>query len=83
MNIEFSQQAFVKYSNVRFHENPSSGYRVVPWRRTDMTKLIVAFRNFANAHKIDDDGDDDEDDCFSNNFCQSWFASDIKLTGVG
>jgi len=22
-------------------------------RRTDMTKLIVAFRNFANAHKMD------------------------------
>ena len=29
----------------------SSGSRVVPYRRTDMTKLIVAFRNFANAPK--------------------------------
>ena len=35
-----------------FHENPSSRRRVVPCGRmdgqTDMTKLIVAFRNFAN-----------------------------------
>ena len=32
-----------------FHVNPSSGRRVVPDGRTDMTKLIVAFDNFANA----------------------------------
>jgi hypothetical protein len=44
-------------SNVKFNKNPSSGSRVVPCgqmdgqteRRMDMTKLIVAFRNFANA----------------------------------
>ena len=30
------------------HENPSRGSRI-PCRRTDMTKIIVAFRNFANA----------------------------------
>jgi len=43
-----------KYSNVKFHENPSSRSRVVPCgrtdrptdRQTDMTKPIVAFRNF-------------------------------------
>jgi hypothetical protein len=29
----------------------SSGSRVVPFGRTDMTKLIVTFRNFANAPK--------------------------------
>ena len=44
-----------KISNVKFHQNPSSGIRVVPcgWtdRQTDMTKLAVAFRNFANAPK--------------------------------
>ena len=38
-----------------FTENPSSGSRAIPWgrsdRRTDMTKLIVAFRDFANAPK--------------------------------
>jgi hypothetical protein len=53
MKIEFSQQIFEKYSNIKFHENPSSGRRDVPYgridRRTDMTKVIVAFRNLANA----------------------------------
>jgi len=36
---------------VQFHENPSSASRVVPCGLTDMTKLIDAFRNFANAPK--------------------------------
>jgi len=30
-------------------ENPSSGSRVVPRGRPDMTKLTLAFRNFADA----------------------------------
>ena len=34
---------------IKFHANPSSGSRVVTCGRTDMTKLIVALRNFANA----------------------------------
>jgi len=32
--------------NVKFYENPSSGSRVVPYRLTDMTKIIVAFSQF-------------------------------------
>jgi len=32
-----------------FHENPFSESRVVPCGRTDMTKLIDPFRNFAKA----------------------------------
>ena len=40
---------FEKYWNIEFHENPSDGSRVVPCGRTDMTKLIVGFRNFANV----------------------------------
>ena len=40
---------------MKLHGNPSSGTRVFPCgqtgRRTDMTKLIVAFRNFANVLK--------------------------------
>ena len=32
-----------------FMKNPSSGSRVVPCGQTDMTKLIVAFRNFSKA----------------------------------
>ena len=41
--------------NIKFHQNPSSGSRVVPCRltdgQTDMTKLIVTFRNYENAPK--------------------------------
>jgi len=48
-------------SNTEFYENPSGGSRVVPCgqrdgqtnRRSDRTKLIVAFRNFANVPKIE------------------------------
>jgi len=46
---------FQKYSDTKFNENPSSQSRVVPCGhtdgRTDMTKLIVAFRSFADARK--------------------------------
>ena len=45
IKLGFSRQIFEKYSNIIFHENP--------WRRadgkTDMEKLIVAFRYCANA----------------------------------
>ena len=34
---------------MKFHENPSSGSLVVPCGRTDMTKLVVAFCNFAKS----------------------------------
>jgi len=55
MKLEFSRHIFDKYSNIKFHENPSSGSRVVLRRRadgrTDMMKLIVAFHNFSNAPK--------------------------------
>jgi hypothetical protein len=59
MKLEFSRQIFEKPSNIKFHEDPSSGshadgqiYRQTDKetdRQTDMTKLIVAFRNFTNA----------------------------------
>jgi len=53
-----SQQIYEKHSNIKFHENPSSGSRVVSYGRTDrwtdgktyVTHIIVAFRNFAKAH---------------------------------
>jgi len=51
MKLEFSQQIFEKYSNILFHENPSSGTQVVPCGQTDMTKLIVAFHSFTNMPK--------------------------------
>jgi len=49
MELEFSQQIFEKYSNIKFHKNLSSGSRAVPNGLTGMTKLKVAFRNFVNA----------------------------------
>ena len=54
MKLELSRQVFEKYSNIKFHENPSIG-SLIPCGRavepTDVTKLIVAFRNFAVALK--------------------------------
>jgi len=47
MKLEFSRQVFEKYSNIRFHENPFSGSRVVPCGQRDMKKLVVAFRERA------------------------------------
>ena len=55
IKLEFSQQIFRKSSNIKCKENSSSGSRVAPYGRKDgeanMTKLIVAFRDFANAPK--------------------------------
>jgi hypothetical protein len=42
---------FRKIPNINLHENPFSGSRIVPCGQTDMTKLTVDFRNFANEHK--------------------------------
>ena len=36
MKVEFSRQIFEKYSNIEFHENPSSVCRVVLCGRTDV-----------------------------------------------
>ena len=55
MELEFYRQRFERYSDVKFRKTPFSGSPVVPCgqknRRTDMTKLIAAFRSFANAPK--------------------------------
>jgi len=60
-NLEISRQIFFeKYSNITFHENPSSESPRCSTRiegqmdartdgRTGMAKLMVAFRNFATA----------------------------------
>jgi hypothetical protein len=53
--ITLFRQIFEKFSNTKFHENPSSGSRVPCGRSygrgTDMTKLIVVCCNFANVPK--------------------------------
>jgi hypothetical protein len=55
IKLDFNRQIFEKHSNIKFHENPSSGNRDVPYERTDeqpdMTELTVVFGNFANALK--------------------------------
>jgi hypothetical protein len=51
MKLEVSRQLLEKYSNTRFHDNPSSGIGVQCGRtdgRTDVTKLMAAFGSFAN-----------------------------------
>jgi hypothetical protein len=62
MKSEFSRQIFVKYSSIKFHQNPSSGSRRKDGqqsrqagRRTerhDETDLTVTFRYITNAPKI-------------------------------
>jgi len=52
MKLLLSRQNFDAFSNIKFHENPSVGIRAFHAdRQTDMTKLIVAFRNFVNSTK--------------------------------
>jgi len=56
MKCEFSLRIVGKHENMKFHVNPPIGSRD-PCGRTDgrsgrdMTKLIIAFRNIANAPK--------------------------------
>ena len=52
MKLEFSEQIFEKYLNIKFHENPSSESRVVAFGQTDGgsdMKLIVVVRSCAQA----------------------------------
>ena len=58
MILEILGQIFEKYWDIKFHQNPSSlepscSMRTErrTYKRTDVTKLTVAFRNFANAPK--------------------------------
>jgi hypothetical protein len=53
MLSDFNQNMnFLKYSNINFHENPSSRSPVVPCGWTAMTKPTVDFRNSANEPNI-------------------------------
>jgi hypothetical protein len=50
MKLEFSRRVFAKYSSLNF------SWKSIQWERcgrTDMTKLIVALRNFADASNND------------------------------
>jgi len=50
MKLELSSQIFEKYSNIKFQENQSSCSMWLDGQK-DMTKLIIAFCNFAYASK--------------------------------
>jgi len=57
--LSFLDRFYKKYANIKFDENPCSGSRVDPCgqtdahgTQTDMKDLIVTFRNFENAPKV-------------------------------
>jgi len=52
MKLEISRHIFKKYTNIKFHENPSNRSRVRADLQRDMTNAAVTFRNFANLPKI-------------------------------
>jgi len=50
MKFRFSRKIFEKYSYIKFHEfRPVEAGLFRADGRTDMTKIIVAFRNSVNA----------------------------------
>jgi hypothetical protein len=52
MKLEFSRLAVEKYSNIKFHENPSIGSGDVPCGRADgHNEANRRFHNFAKAPK--------------------------------
>jgi hypothetical protein len=54
-SVAFLRQIFIKVRNIAFYGNPSSGSRVDTHRedrRANMTFIIGAFRDYANALKI-------------------------------
>jgi len=51
MKLQFSRQIFKKYSNIKFHENPSSGSQLVPCRRTNgQTDGRIYSHDETNSH---------------------------------
>jgi len=53
MKLEFFRHIFEKYSNIKTHENPSSGSGVDACRQMDRhDEATNCFNNFASAPKI-------------------------------
>jgi len=47
--LEFTRQISKKHSNIKFHEHPSNGSRVVSCGQTDRRDVSVAFQQFSGA----------------------------------
>ena len=84
MKLEISGQIFEEYSNIKFHEIHPVGAELFHAEsrvegRTDMTKLIVASRSFANALKITEDARTSEISATSLPF---WHVPRSKVKGI-
>jgi len=54
MKIKFSGQILARNSNIKFHENPSTGVRVISCGRTDRHgEVNIHFSHFGNSTKHD------------------------------
>jgi len=61
--LKFSQEIFEKHSNIKFHENPSSGNRLVPCGRTDV-------RTDGQTDKGTDEDKHEKDNSRVSQFCE-------------
>jgi hypothetical protein len=52
MNLEFPRQIFDKSWNIKFHENPSSRSRVVPYEHTGKKKPNSRFSQFCECAQL-------------------------------
>jgi hypothetical protein len=51
IKLEFSRQSFEKILNIKFHQNPSSGRRIVPCWQTDRHEANSRLPKFCEASK--------------------------------
>jgi len=51
IKLRFPRQIIEKHSNIKCHDNPSSGSPVVPCGRADMIKHVDAFRSLGTRLK--------------------------------
>jgi len=52
MKIEFSQQILAKYTNTKFHVNPSSGSRAVPCGQADGRTDRQKWRSYGSLFAV-------------------------------
>ena len=75
-NLGFLDRFFRKSSNIKFHENPSTGNRVLPWERTTRHEANSRFSQFYEKRlKIK----------YSWNLCYGWAYGEVwrNLTSCG